>query len=51
MIEFCFVGRLLGLLAIGELIMSAYPFVLLLMLTLKILSSLHIVGLEACALL
>ncbi len=38
-------------LAIGELIMSTHPFVPLLMLTLKIMSSLHTVGLKTCTLL
>jgi hypothetical protein len=46
-----FFWKAFGLLAIGELIMSAHPFVPLLMLTLKIMSSLHIMGLEAYALL
>jgi hypothetical protein len=36
------------LLVIGKLIMNVHPFILLLMLTLKILSSLHTMGLEAC---
>jgi hypothetical protein len=46
-ILFCW--KAFGLLAIGELIMSTHPFILLLMLTLKILSSLHTMGLETCA--
>jgi hypothetical protein len=36
-----FCWKAFGLLAIGELIMSVHPFLPLLMLTLKILSSLH----------
>jgi hypothetical protein len=46
-----FYWKAFGLLAIGELIMNVHPFIPLLMLTLKILSSLHTVGLEACNLL
>ncbi len=46
-----FFWKAFGLLAIGELIMNAHPFILLLMLTLKIMSSFHTMGLEAYALL
>jgi hypothetical protein len=43
--------KVFGLLAIGELIMSAHPFAPLLMLTLKIMLSLHTMGLGAYAIL
>ncbi len=46
-----FCWKAFGLLVIGKLIMNAHPFVLLLMLTLKIMSSLDTVGLERYALL
>ncbi len=46
-----FCWKVFSLLTIKKLIMSAHPFVPLLMLTLKILSSLHTLGLEACTLL
>jgi hypothetical protein len=47
MVEFCW--KAFGLLTIGGLIMNAHPFLSLLMLTLEILSSLYIMGLEMCA--
>jgi hypothetical protein len=46
-----FFWKAFDLLAIGELIMNAHPFILLLMLTLKMMSSFHTMGLEAYALL
>jgi hypothetical protein len=42
-----FSWKIFGLLAIRELIMNAHPYILLLTLTLKIMSSLHTMGLEA----
>jgi hypothetical protein len=46
-----FYWKAFGVLTIGKLIMNVHPFVVLLMLTLKIMSSFHIVGLEASTLL
>ncbi len=44
-----FSWKAFGILGIGELIMITHPFLPLLMLTLKILPSLHTMGLEGCA--
>jgi hypothetical protein len=46
-----FCWKTFGLLVIEELIMSVHPFLPLLMLTLKILSSFHTMALKSCALL